>query len=86
MVAHGNSLRALVKMLDGLSEQAIVELNIPTGVPLLYEFDDALQPREQPLPRGPGSHSRRRRGGQAADGKATRHSRYLRDGSVIQPS
>ncbi len=45
VVAHGNSLRALVKMLDGLSEQAIIELNIPTGVPLLYELDDALRPR-----------------------------------------
>jgi 2,3-bisphosphoglycerate-dependent phosphoglycerate mutase len=45
VVAHGNSLRALVKMLDELSEQAVVELNIPTGVPLLYEFDDALRPR-----------------------------------------
>jgi 2,3-bisphosphoglycerate-dependent phosphoglycerate mutase len=45
VVAHGNSLRALVKMLDGLSEQAIVELNIPTGVPLLYELDDTLRPR-----------------------------------------
>jgi 2,3-bisphosphoglycerate-dependent phosphoglycerate mutase len=45
LVAHGNSLRALVKMLDGLSEQAIVELNIPTGVPLLYELDDGLKPR-----------------------------------------
>jgi 2,3-bisphosphoglycerate-dependent phosphoglycerate mutase len=45
LVAHGNSLRALVKMLDQLSEQAVVELNIPTGVPLLYEFDDALRPR-----------------------------------------
>jgi 2,3-bisphosphoglycerate-dependent phosphoglycerate mutase len=45
LVAHGNSLRALVKMLDGLSEQAIVELNIPTGVPLLYELDDTLAPR-----------------------------------------
>ena len=44
LVAHGNSLRALVKMLDGLSEQAIVELNIPTGVPLLYELDAALKP------------------------------------------
>ena len=43
VVAHGNSLRALVKMLDNLSEQAIVELNIPTGVPLLYEFDDSLK-------------------------------------------
>jgi 2,3-bisphosphoglycerate-dependent phosphoglycerate mutase len=45
LVAHGNSLRALVKMLDGVSESAIVELNIPTGVPLLYELDDALEPR-----------------------------------------
>jgi len=44
VVAHGNSLRALVKMLDRLSEQAVVELNIPTGVPLLYELDAALQP------------------------------------------
>jgi 2,3-bisphosphoglycerate-dependent phosphoglycerate mutase len=43
VVAHGNSLRALVKMLDGLSEQAVVELNIPTGVPLLYELDDSLR-------------------------------------------
>lgn len=45
VVAHGNSLRALVKMLDGLSEQAVVELNIPTGVPLLYEFDAPLKRR-----------------------------------------
>jgi 2,3-bisphosphoglycerate-dependent phosphoglycerate mutase len=45
VVAHGNSLRALVKMLDGMSEQAIVELNIPTGVPLLYEFDSAMKAR-----------------------------------------
>ena len=44
VVAHGNSLRALVKMLDGMSEEAIVELNIPTGVPLLYEFDAHLKP------------------------------------------
>jgi 2,3-bisphosphoglycerate-dependent phosphoglycerate mutase len=44
LVAHGNSLRALVKMLDGLSEQAVVELNIPTGVPLLYELDAQLAP------------------------------------------
>jgi 2,3-bisphosphoglycerate-dependent phosphoglycerate mutase len=46
VVAHGNSLRALVKMLDAVSEQEIVELNIPTGVPLLYEFDAALKPKE----------------------------------------
>ncbi len=44
IVAHGNSLRALVKMLDGLSESAIIDLNIPTGIPLLYELDAALQP------------------------------------------
>jgi 2,3-bisphosphoglycerate-dependent phosphoglycerate mutase len=45
IVAHGNSLRALVKMLDALSESAVIELNIPTGIPLLYELDDALRPR-----------------------------------------
>ncbi len=44
VVAHGNSLRAMVKMLDDMSEAEIVELNIPTGVPLLYELDDALRP------------------------------------------
>jgi len=44
VAAHGNSLRALIKMLDGVSEQQIVELNIPTGMPLLYELDDNLQP------------------------------------------
>lgn len=45
VVAHGNSLRALVKMLDALPDQAVVELNIPTGIPLLYEFDEALRKR-----------------------------------------
>lgn len=45
VVAHGNSLRAMVKMLDSVPENEIVELNIPTGVPLLYELDDALKPR-----------------------------------------
>jgi 2,3-bisphosphoglycerate-dependent phosphoglycerate mutase len=44
IVAHGNSLRALVKMLDNMSEAAILELNIPTGVPLLYELDAQLRP------------------------------------------
>jgi 2,3-bisphosphoglycerate-dependent phosphoglycerate mutase len=43
IVAHGNSLRALVKMLDGLSEPQVVELNIPTGVPLLYELTPGLR-------------------------------------------
>ena len=40
IAAHGNSLRALVKYLDNISENEITELNIPTGVPLVYEFDD----------------------------------------------
>jgi 2,3-bisphosphoglycerate-dependent phosphoglycerate mutase len=44
VVAHGNSLRALVKMLDGMSESDIVEFNIPTGIPLLYELDEQIQP------------------------------------------
>jgi 2,3-bisphosphoglycerate-dependent phosphoglycerate mutase len=44
VAAHGNSLRAMVKMLDDVPESEIVELNIPTGVPLLYELDDNLRP------------------------------------------
>ena len=44
LAAHGNSLRALVKHLDGISDADIAELNIPTGIPLRYELDDALQP------------------------------------------
>ena len=44
VVAHGNSLRAVVKMLDNVSEAAITELNIPTGVPLVYELDANLKP------------------------------------------
>ncbi|MEM2138733.1 MAG: 2,3-diphosphoglycerate-dependent phosphoglycerate mutase [Candidatus Woesearchaeota archaeon] len=39
IVAHGNSLRALIKIIDNISDQDIVELNIPTGIPLVYEFD-----------------------------------------------
>jgi 2,3-bisphosphoglycerate-dependent phosphoglycerate mutase len=44
IAAHGNSLRALVKHLDGISDSDIVELNIPTGVPLVYELDRDLKP------------------------------------------
>ncbi|NOR19050.1 MAG: 2,3-diphosphoglycerate-dependent phosphoglycerate mutase [Xanthomonadales bacterium] len=44
ITAHGNSLRALVKMLDGISDEEITSLNIPTGIPLLYELDDNLKP------------------------------------------
>ena len=44
IAAHGNSLRALVKYLDDVSESEITELNIPTAIPLIYELDDALRP------------------------------------------
>lgn len=44
LAAHGNSLRALVKHLDGISDDAIVGLNIPTGIPLVYELEDDLRP------------------------------------------
>jgi len=44
LAAHGNSLRALVKHLDGLSNEQVVGLNIPTGIPLRYELDDDLRP------------------------------------------
>jgi 2,3-bisphosphoglycerate-dependent phosphoglycerate mutase len=44
VVAHGNSMRALVKHLDGVSDEDIVELNIPTGIPLVYELDDEMRP------------------------------------------
>ena len=43
-MAHGNSIRALVKYLDDVSEQDIVGLNIPNGQPLVYELDEALKP------------------------------------------
>jgi 2,3-bisphosphoglycerate-dependent phosphoglycerate mutase len=50
VTAHGNSLRALVKHLDGISDDAIAELNIPTGIPLVYELDDSF------MPTGPGRY------------------------------
>ena len=43
ITAHGNSLRALVKYLDHISDADIAELNIPTGIPLVYELDNQLQ-------------------------------------------
>jgi len=44
VAAHGNSIRALIKYLDNISDEAIVELNIPNGIPLVYELDANLQP------------------------------------------
>ena len=56
VAAHGNSLRALVKHLDGITDEDIAGLNIPTGIPLVYELDDDLRPiearRRVPRPRG----------------------------------
>lgn len=46
VTAHGNSLRALVKHLDGISDDAIAELNIPTGIPLVYELGEDFMPVE----------------------------------------
>jgi 2,3-bisphosphoglycerate-dependent phosphoglycerate mutase len=46
VVAHGNSLRALVKHLDGISSDEITELNIPTGIPLVYDLDEHFRPSE----------------------------------------
>ena len=46
VAAHGNSLRALVKHLDGMTDEAVVGLNIPTGIPLLYELDETMKPEK----------------------------------------
>src|SRR4051812_45566804 len=45
VAAHGNSLRALIKYFDAMSDDAIVKENVPTAIPLVYEFDDAMKPR-----------------------------------------
>jgi len=69
VAAHGNSLRALVKYLDGISDADIVGLNIPTGVPLVYELDDRLRPlRHQYL--GDADEIARRISAVSAQGKA----------------
>jgi 2,3-bisphosphoglycerate-dependent phosphoglycerate mutase len=52
VAAHGNSLRSLVKHLEQMSSEAVVELNLPTGEPLVYELDDDLQPLQAPGPGG----------------------------------
>ena len=65
VAAHGNSLRALVKHLDGISDEDIAGLNIPTGMPLVYRLDDEFRPtvrgRRVPRPRGRRRGRRRRR-------------------------
>ena len=44
IAAHGNSLRALIKYLDGVSEEEIIGMNVPTGMPLVYDLDESLKP------------------------------------------
>ena len=71
--AHGNSLRALVKHLDGLSEEEVVELNIPTGVPRVYELDSELRPKSWKYLGDPDDVARRaaRVRAQASDSKSS---------------
>ena len=47
IAAHGNSLRALIKFFDEMTDEAIVAENVPTGIPLVYELDDALKPQRR---------------------------------------
>jgi 2,3-bisphosphoglycerate-dependent phosphoglycerate mutase len=69
IAAHGNSLRALVKYLDNISDEKIVSENIPTGIPLVYELDDALKPLKHYYLGDPGEVARRV-ASVAAQGKA----------------
>jgi 2,3-bisphosphoglycerate-dependent phosphoglycerate mutase len=59
VAAHGNSMRALVKHLEAISDEAIVQLNIPTGIPLVYELDAALKPLRHYYLGDPGEVTRR---------------------------
>ena len=69
IAAHGNSLRALVKHLDAIGDAEIVGLNIPTGIPLVYELDDALRPRKH-FYLGDAAEIERRIAAVSAQGKA----------------
>jgi 2,3-bisphosphoglycerate-dependent phosphoglycerate mutase len=66
IAAHGNSIRALVKYLDGISDDDIVGVNIPNGIPLVYELDADLKPIRQLLP---GRRRSRRQGRRGASGQ-----------------
>jgi broad specificity phosphatase PhoE len=94
--AHGNSMRALVKYLDGISDADIVGLNIPNGIPLVYELDDALRrsaaitsamprrrrkrPPPSPLRAAPAEGARARRQCRCAAARRVRAVRHLRPG------
>ena len=68
VVAHGNSLRALRKHLEGISDDDIVDVEIPTGIPFCYELADDLAARAQALSRRPRGGRGRRRGGAPTGG------------------
>ena len=77
VAAHGNSLRALVKHLDGISDDDIAGLNIPTGMPLVYRLDDDFMPtRPAGVPRPRGRRGGRRRGRQPGPLTAARRVRH----------
>ena len=93
VAAHGNSLRAMVKMLDNVSEAEITELNIPTGVPLVYELDADLKPVKSGYLGDPGGHQGRGRSREEADREeevarpAARLARHLLRGpAVVAPA
>ena len=69
IAAHGNSLRALVKYLEGISDADIVGLNIPTGIPLVYELDAALKPVRAPYYLGDAAEVAQRIAAVSAQGK-----------------
>ena len=75
IAAHGNSLRALVKYLDDISDEDIVELNIPTGIPLVYELDADLKPHQELLPGRSGGREEGRGGGGQTGQAACSHDR-----------
>jgi 2,3-bisphosphoglycerate-dependent phosphoglycerate mutase len=69
ITAHGNSLRALVKHLEGISDADIVDVNIPTGAPLLYQLDDNLRPLAPGRYLGDPEEAKRRAAAVASEGK-----------------
>ncbi len=89
VAAHGNSLRALIKHLDGMTPEQVVELNLPTGEPLVYELDDDLRPSAGVGPGGvrgryldPRPRGRGRGRGRPASGLTPGTSTFPRPGST----
>ncbi len=70
IAAHGNSLRALVKFLDGISDEDIVGLNLPTGIPLVYQLNEDLKPLQPYFYLGDAEAAQRRAAAVAAQGRA----------------